>query len=352
MEHTNACAPHITRDIDVGDFPSGHTRHSKGWYEKVVNNPHIGGADTRNQALIGMSDGIPLFKHQGSKSVIPISLRLANQPDSISKEMRFMHLAGLYPCEFITIDKDTNNVVKENKKPSHITPLLTLLTDDLLRWYEGKMTVDHSLPIGSPDREFLLRVVLLFWCGDYPGLGEASLFRHENNFSSACHWCTVKSSWSKGLNRAVRAGFRRWLPHDDPMRSDTEMFQETEFRPPPAQRTHEEVVRQGIESDEYDGPANRHPSHETGVKGSHPFTHLHLWNMVRDFCLDGMHTVYNFHTRFLLPLLDGQRYPQKNEKNKMPSKSLTPEVFQKKMQEYAIEQGRYNNVPYNDVMLP
>jgi len=43
-------------DNDMGEFPPGHHRHSRGWHEKVTNNPHIN-CESRNQTLIGMADG-------------------------------------------------------------------------------------------------------------------------------------------------------------------------------------------------------------------------------------------------------------------------------------------------------
>ena len=77
-----ALRPHL--EFDVGKHPSGHVSFSKGWYDKVINNPHIN-AESRNQTVIGMSDGIPLFKDKNSRSVVPITLRLGNLPDGISK---------------------------------------------------------------------------------------------------------------------------------------------------------------------------------------------------------------------------------------------------------------------------
>ena len=82
-------------EFDVGDFPSGHTSYSKGWYEKVINNPHIN-CESRNQAIIGMSDGIPLFRDKNSRGVMPFALRLANLPDAASK--RYASI-----CRFLSI---------------------------------------------------------------------------------------------------------------------------------------------------------------------------------------------------------------------------------------------------------
>jgi len=82
-----------------------------------------------------------------------------------------------------------------------------LFTDDLLFWYEGKMTVDYNLAEGDPGRNFLLRAVLLFWCGDYPGLGEATNFKHKGY--NGCHWCKDRGVYSKSLGRMVLSNYRR-----------------------------------------------------------------------------------------------------------------------------------------------
>ena len=155
---------------NMGEFPPGHTRRSRGFFEKVLNNPHIN-CESRNQSLIGMVDGIPLFRNKDSRGVVPIALRQANQPDSKSKKFQHIHLAGLFPCDFWVICKDTGLLKREKHKPANLGALLVLLTQDLLYWYEGKTAVDYNLIEGDPGRIFLLRAVLLFWCGDYPGLG-------------------------------------------------------------------------------------------------------------------------------------------------------------------------------------
>ena len=90
---------------------------------------------------------------------------------------------------------------------SSVLPLMVVLVDDLLHWYDGKMVEDHTRSPDDPDRNFLLRVVLLFWCGDYPGLGEVTNFSHAGY--NQCHWCTDRGCHSKGLSRMVYGGYRR-----------------------------------------------------------------------------------------------------------------------------------------------
>jgi hypothetical protein len=111
---------------NTGQFPPGHTRHSKGWYDKITNNPHMN-KETRNQALIGMADGMPLFRGKNSRSCVPVAVRLAGQPDSVSKRFNNIHLTALYPCDFWVTDKDTGLLKREKHKPSNIGALLVLL---------------------------------------------------------------------------------------------------------------------------------------------------------------------------------------------------------------------------------
>jgi hypothetical protein len=54
--HTEEHRKHTT-----GEFPPGHVRRSRGYHEKVTGNPHMN-TEPRNQAFVGMADGIPLFR--------------------------------------------------------------------------------------------------------------------------------------------------------------------------------------------------------------------------------------------------------------------------------------------------
>jgi hypothetical protein len=52
-----------------------------------------------------------------------------------------------------------------------------------------------------------LRAILLFWCGDYPGLGETTSFAHSG--TNACHWCWVEGIWGHGVNREAYGEYIR-----------------------------------------------------------------------------------------------------------------------------------------------
>jgi hypothetical protein len=159
-----------------------------------------------------MADGIPLFRSiKTSLGVTVGALRQANQPDYISKLFGKIHLSFLYPGEYWVEDDDTKQQILKKAKPSNLSPLITCLVDDLLHWYDGKEVVDHSMAEGDPARQAFIRCILLFWCGDYPGLGEASNFSHCANSSYACHWCNVRGDYSNGLSRQVIKDYKRYV---------------------------------------------------------------------------------------------------------------------------------------------
>lgn len=224
-------------DHSTYTFPPGHIRHSRRWHEKMSKNPHIN-TEPQNQAFVGMHDGIPLFRDKFSVGVVPIALRQANQPDSISKKFSNIHIAALYPCEYWCIDDTTKKACKERHKPAHLGvslnlhtnthrifpiqitrararvragPLMIFLANDLLHWYDGKIVTDHSQPVASPQRTFLCRCVLLGWCADYPGLGEACNFSHHGMGYYACHWCLDKGESPPSLKRMVYSAVRRYF---------------------------------------------------------------------------------------------------------------------------------------------
>jgi hypothetical protein len=173
----------------------------------VNENPAMA-ADDRNQAIIGMSDGIPLFRNKESRSVTPIALRTANLPDDLSMKFRNIHLAALYPNEFWRLSEEGSKWERAPKKPKSLSALLHVLTDELLMWEDGQMVEDFNKAVDAPDRMFKMCVILLFWCGDYPGLGETTCFAHSGE--NACHWCKVKGIWGFGVNREAYAEYIRF----------------------------------------------------------------------------------------------------------------------------------------------
>jgi hypothetical protein len=192
---------------DTSPFPPGHIRFSKGWYDKMTNNPQM---NEWSQGLIAAADGVPMFRHKASKSVVICILRQANQPDHLSKKFGKMHLSFLYPCEMWVQDPGTGKQFRESQSPKNLGPMVTLLVDDLLHWYDGKIVINHAVPSHDAAREMCVHLILLIWCGDYPGLGEATNFAHAGN--NACHWCKFRSHKSTGLQRQVFTDFRRSVP--------------------------------------------------------------------------------------------------------------------------------------------
>lgn len=179
----------------------------------MTSNPAMN-KDTRNQGLVGMSDDSPLFRSKNSRSVIPVLLRTVNIGDELSMKFRYTHLTCLVPCHFWTIDDKTGQFLRVERKPSSICAALTVITDDLLHWETGEIIEDHSKATEAADRFFNLRSMLLYWCGDYPGQGEASGFSHSAMSPHACHWCHSKGTWNKAIQRQMfRDYYRCAAPH-------------------------------------------------------------------------------------------------------------------------------------------
>jgi hypothetical protein len=53
--------------------------------------------------------------------------------------------------------------------------------------------------------------MLLYWCGDYPGQGEASGFSHAPGGKKACHWCEILGKKSMTIKRQKYDHFFRYI---------------------------------------------------------------------------------------------------------------------------------------------
>jgi hypothetical protein len=166
-------------------------------------------ADSRNQGLIGMADGIPLFRDKHSRSCIPVLLRTANMGDHLSMKFRYTHLTALVPCHFWIIGETSKQFERVERKPSHLCATLHAVVDDVLSWEDGHDVEDYSKEAGADDRWFQLCVRLLYWCGDYPGQGEASGFSHAASGKKACHWCEAVGCKCMGIDRMKYGDYYR-----------------------------------------------------------------------------------------------------------------------------------------------
>jgi hypothetical protein len=167
--------------------------------------------DTRNQGLVGMSDGIPMFRDKHSRSCTPVLLRTANMGDHLSMKFRYAHLTGLVPSHFWIIGEDSKKFERVERKPATLMAIMHAITDDILLYEDGVMMEDFSKPLNDATRCFLLRAMLLYWCGDYPGQGEASGFGHAAMGKKACHWCEIVGKRSGALKRQKYADYFRYF---------------------------------------------------------------------------------------------------------------------------------------------
>jgi hypothetical protein len=167
--------------------------------------------DSRNQGLVGMSDGIPMFRDKSSRSVVPMLLRSVNMGDHLSMKFRYTHLTGLVPSHFWIIGEQSKQFERVERKPSTLVAIEHAIADDLLLHEDGVLTEDHSKSQSDAKRWFNLRTLLLYWCGDYPGQGEASGFSHAAGGKCACHWCEIRADKSQAIKRQKYARYFRYV---------------------------------------------------------------------------------------------------------------------------------------------
>lgn len=90
-----------------GEFdPHGGVKHSRGYRDKVLNNPKMND-DDRHQAVILSADGIPYFGSDGAngtRGAWPIVFRSANLPDGLWTAFEYAHLAALEAQEHWALD--------------------------------------------------------------------------------------------------------------------------------------------------------------------------------------------------------------------------------------------------------
>ena len=165
---------------------------------------------------------------------------------------------------------------------------MTVLVDELL-WgeTEGFRTVDHSKGLDDPDRVFWLKVILLFWVGDYPGLAKCAAMKHSGFY--ACHWCKgFFFSHSPGHNVCIHN--RRNLRPNHPYRTDAR-WGPHETRGPSPLRTRDEVESQSrdISNMKYGSNPKKKMQKSTGIDGFCLLLLLSMFDIVWDMLPDMMH---------------------------------------------------------------
>ena len=165
---------------------------------------------------------------------------------------------------------------------------MTVFVDELL-WgeTEGFRTVDHSKDGSDPDRVFWLKVILLFWVGDYPGMGKCASMKHAG--AHGCHWCDgFFYAHSPGHNVCIHN--RRNLRANHPFRQDVTRWGSTETRGPVPNRTHDDVEAKAREIHDMDkGRDKDNLRTQTGIDGFCLFMLLAMFDIVWDMLPDMMH---------------------------------------------------------------
>jgi hypothetical protein len=164
---------------------------------------------------------------------------------------------------------------------------MVVFVDELL-WgeTEGFRTVDHSKPPSDPDRVFWLKVILLYWVGDYPGLAKCANMKHAGFYG--CHWCKgYFYTHSPGHNVCIHN--RRNLRDNHPYRTDAR-WPHRENRYPVPLRERAEVEAQAREIHEMEpGPDKARMQKATGIDGLCLLVLISLFDIIWDMMPDMMH---------------------------------------------------------------
>lgn len=190
-----------------------------------------------------------------------------------------------------------------------------MVEDFLTAQNEGIAVRDHSLPESNPQRDFMMKCILLYWIGDYPGQAKVCNQKHAGRCT--CHWCLQK--FKKGLgttgsNYATNA--RRELPPNHPIRSNRAFGvdeKDAAENQPAEQRTSAEVQQIGarinfqddVDLDNEEKKAIKDVIEATGINGYCIFALLFMFDVVWDFAPDMMHIMKDIWQDHLLPLFKG-----------------------------------------------
>ena len=172
------------------------------------------------------------------------------------------------------------------RDPPSMHAFMTVFVDECL-WgeTEGFKTTDHSKDISDPARMFWLKVILLYWVGDYPGMGKCACMKHAGAYG--CHWCKgFFYPHMQGHNVCIHN--RRNLRPNHPYRTDAR-WGPHERRGPVPLRTTEEVEALSQEIHVMEGPEKVKKQKSTGIDGLCILFMLGLFDLVWDMMPDMMH---------------------------------------------------------------
>ena len=168
-----------------------------------------------------------------------------------------------------------------------MTAFYVVFVDEVL-WGEthGFRTVDHSKALSDRDRVFWLKTILLYWVGDYMGLGKCANMKHAGFYG--CHWCKGYF-YRHSPGHCVCIHNRRNLRPHHPYRKDAR-WPHREKRDPVPLRDRDEVEAKSREIDGMEeGPWKARNQTATGINSLCLLVLIGLFDIVWDMMPDMMH---------------------------------------------------------------
>jgi hypothetical protein len=236
------------------------------------------------------------------------------------------------------------------REPKQLQAVTFLLVDDLLQGQEeGYRMIDHSLPLGSPDRVFYMRCVLLFMVGDYPGQGKLANMLHSGK--QGCHWCMQRfEHHCPGHNVAL--GNRRHLPAHNSLRDDPRFGApcRPDEHPTPPLRAHAQTLATGKEIESTTGTERSRKEKSTGIYGFCFFAFLFLFDVVWDFMPDMMHIIKDLWQGYFIPYFKGDvepatpKAPSRTYKRGRQVRHYTLEEMENRTQKHQLAVDRHEKI--------
>jgi hypothetical protein len=99
----------------------GGIRSSGGYYRKVTSNPNIN-CDSRNQAVVLSTDGMPFFKDMGCRSGWPVLMRSAMLPSSLWNLPAYTHMIAFQASDYLINDAEQSGELVRVKRLLMLPP--------------------------------------------------------------------------------------------------------------------------------------------------------------------------------------------------------------------------------------
>ena len=225
------------------DASSDHTRvsditESVGFKEVVFDSEFMD--DLRNVVLLMATDGVNPFAREriSTYSLWPFVFFMANLPRTERYKHYNMIVGGLVSGHVFI------NGVKKNRSVKNLSVYTKFFVQCFQKYARyGIPVIDMSYPMGTPNRQFSPKVMLLGTMGDYAAHCMLVCIVGAGN-TCCCIKCNIVGVQYASVNTRVFAQHRRYTDVNHPSRTDPRYGPQEAREPPPA-RARDQALHRG-----------------------------------------------------------------------------------------------------------